>query len=344
MFMTVFHEFGHFISAKIFRIKVLEFAVGMGPAIFKKQGKETLYSLRLLPIGGYCKMEGEEEFSDDERSFSKAKVWKRFIVVVSGAAMNLLLGFIAIIVSVCCFYNLIPTTTVARFDTLKIEEKEVEPVSNGEGGLMVGDEIIAVDGERVSVTSDIDYILGLSQETAVSVTVKRDGEVIVLDSVPFHQLEYNGTKGLISDFTVYGVKKDFFSVFDFSFKETVGAVRMVFRTLKSLVTGKVPVTNISSIIGIGGAISESVSKADSFRTVIRMLLYYLYIISINLGVMNLLPFPALDGGHVVFLAYEAIFRKPVPQKLYTILNVVGFALLFALLIAVMIKDIIQLII
>ena len=152
--MTVFHEFGHFISAKIFKIKVLEFAVGMGPAIFKKQGKETLYSLRVLPIGGYCKMEGEEEFSDDERSFSKAKVWKRFIVVVSGAAMNLLLGFIAIIVSVCCFYNLIPTTTVARFDTLKIEEKEVEPVSNGEGGLMVGDEIIAVDGERVSVTSD----------------------------------------------------------------------------------------------------------------------------------------------------------------------------------------------
>ncbi len=350
MFLTVIHEFGHFVAAKAFKIKVTEFSIGMGPLLFKKQGKETLYSLRLLPIGGFCKMEGEEEYSDSPRSFSAAKVWKRFIVVVSGAAMNLLLGFIAIVITVSCLYNLVPTTVVAKFNTLNIPgyEDEVPPVSNAEGGLMQYDKIIAINGEAVTFRSDISYILGLCQEETVDITVIRDvnpdpeiteHEEIVLKDVKFHQVEQNGTKGLISDFTVYGIEKTFGNVLDYSVKEMFGSVKMVYRTLSGLITGKIPVSNMSSIVGVGGAINENVSNAESVSDVIFMLLSYLYLISINLGVMNLLPFPALDGGHVVFLIYEAIFRRPVPEKLYTVLNAAGFILLFAFMIFIVLKDV-----
>ncbi|MBR2327976.1 MAG: site-2 protease family protein [Clostridia bacterium] len=350
MFLTVIHEFGHFIAAKAFKIKVTEFAIGMGPLIFKKQGKETLYSLRLFPIGGFCKMEGEEEYSESPRSFSAAKVWKRFIVVVSGAAMNLLLGFIAVVVTVSCFYNLVPTTMVAKFNTLNIPgyEQEVPPVSNAEGGLMQYDRIIKINGEAVTIRSDINYILGLCQDETVDITVLRDMnpdedvtelKEIVLEDVKFHQIEQNGSKGLIADFSVYGVEKTVGNVLDYSFKETVGSVKMVYRTLAGLITGKIPVSNMSSIVGVGGAINDSVSQAESVSDVVFMLLSYLYLISINLGVMNLLPFPALDGGHVVFLIYEAIFKKPVPEKLYTILNAAGFILLFAFMIFIVLKDV-----
>lgn len=350
MLLTVIHEFGHFIAAKAFKIKVTEFSIGMGPLLLKKQGKETLYSLRLLPIGGFCKMEGEEEYSESPRSFSGAKVWKRFIVVVSGAAMNLLLGFIAIVITVSCFYNLVPTNTVAKFNTLNIPgyEQEVPPVSNAEGGLMQYDKIIAINGEKITVRSDINYILGLCQEETVDVTVLRDVDPdpdvkefreIVLENVRFHQVEQNGTKGLIPDFQVYGVEKTFGNVLDYSVKETFGAVKMVYRTLSGLITGKIPVSNMSSIVGVGGAINENVSQAESASDVVFMLLSYLYLISINLGVMNLLPFPALDGGHVVFLIYEAIFRRPVPEKLYTVLNAAGFILLFAFMLFIVLKDV-----
>ena len=338
MLLTVIHEFGHFIAAKAFKIKVTEFSIGMGPLLLKKQGKETLYSLRLLPIGGFCKMEGEEEYSESPRSFSGAKVWKRFIVVVSGAAMNLLLGFIAIVITVSCFSKLVPTTVVADFYTLKIPgyEQEAPPVSNAEGGLKIRDKIIAINGEKITIRSDINYILGLCQEETVDITVIRDvnpdpeiteHEEIVLKDVKFHQVEQNGTKGLIPDFQVYGVKKTF------------GSVKMVYRTLSGLITGKIPVSNMSSIVGVGGAINENVSQAESASDVVFMLLSYLYLISINLGVMNLLPFPALDGGHVVFLIYEAIFRRPVPEKLYTVLNAAGFILLFAFMIFIVLKDV-----
>ena len=318
--------------------------MGMGPAIFKHQGKETLYSLRLLPIGGYCKMEGEEEYSDEPRSFSKAKVWKRLIVVVSGAFMNFLLGFIAVVLSVCIFYNLIPTNQVARFVPLNINGEEVGPFSNSENGLKEKDIILKINGSDITVASDITYILGLCQDETVSVTVKRGDEIITLDSVSFYQVEENGMKGLIRDFSVYGVEKNFFNVLDFSGKETVGAVKTVYRTLNQLITGKVPITGVSGIVGVGGAIEETVSNSESFAELAERLLYFLYLISINLAVMNLLPFPALDGGHVVFLIYEAIFKKPVPEKLYTILNGIGFAVLILFVIFITFKDIFTLVI
>ena len=322
------HEFGHFITAKLFGIRVNEFSIGMGPALFKREKGETLYSLRLLPIGGYCAMEGEDEESEEAGSFTKAPVGNRILVTVAGAVMNLLLGFV-VLVCVVCSQQLISTRTVAEF---------YEGSSTQQSGLQVGDTIVAVNGRRCFIANDIIYEFARTQQGQADLTVLRDGKRVQLDNVVFDTYEENGVNQLVIDFKVLGEKKTVGSVLKEAGNWTLSLGRMVVLSLTDLITGRIAVNNLSGPVGIVSAISEASSLGLS------SLLMLLALITINLGIFNLLPIPALDGGRLVFLIIEAIRRKPISQKYEIAINAAGFILLIGLMIFATFNDITKLIV
>lgn len=319
------HEFGHFIVAKACGIRVNEFALGMGPRILKKQGKETLYSLRLFPVGGFCAMEGEDEESDDTGSFTSKPAWKRFLVVIAGAAMNLILGFIITLIIVS-FSEALPSCTVGGFSENSLSEQS---------GLQIDDTIIAINGSKVSVYTDIStrFSLEYNKDTA-DITVLRNGQEVVLEGVRFPTEEVaDGMSCMMVDFLVYREAKTFGNIMKQSFRRTLSFITMMYDTLRDLITGSLSVKYISGPVGVSSTISEAASYG--FMTV----LYLVALLSINLAVMNLLPLPALDGGRAVLIVFEMIFRKKVPVKVEAIINFAGLAILLALMVLITVKDI-----
>ncbi len=322
------HEAGHFFTAIWAKIKVHEFSIGMGPALFKRDGKLCRFSIRALPIGGFVQMEGEDGDSDDENAFTKKPKWKRFLVLVMGAAMNILMGFLLI----CCINATIsayPTTVVAKFN---------EDAVSSAGGLQEGDQIVAIDGYRIFSYMDISYALSKdSKAEDFDLTVKRDGEKVELENVQFPKMETDNLGSFHdTDFKVYGQKRDIFSVFKYSFGYTVSVSRSIYSFIGSIFTMEADYSQVSGPVGTASAIGESASNGLS------SLLMVVAFISINLGIMNLLPFPALDGGRILLLLIEAIRRKPLNPKVEVALNGVGLVLLMGLMIAVTFKDIINL--
>ncbi len=329
------HEFGHFITAKMCGIKVNEFALGMGPKIFSFGKKDTTYSLRLFPIGGYVKMEGEDDESQDERAFCNKKVWQRILVVSAGAIMNLILGFIILVIMVCCFSNLISSTTIAEFSENAITQQS---------GLQVDDKIIAINGKRVNISNDIVFELQRAIATKdgkyllADIKVMRQGEKIELNDVKFsfNKITDEATKTsynqLIIDFKVKGLKKTFFSVIKQAFFEGVVVAKSIWVSLEDLITN-FQINKISGVVGVGEVIGEAASAGIDY------LLNIVTFITINLGIFNLLPIPALDGGRLVFLIFEAIFRKPVPAKYEGMVHAIGFFALIGLMLLITFKDI-----
>ena len=322
------HEFGHFFVAKLCGIKVNEFSIGMGPLLFKWGKGETQYSLRALPIGGYCAMEGEDEESDNDRAFNKKPVWKRFLVVAAGATMNIILAFVIILVSTCMQKTLV-STVVAEFD---------ENATSAQSGLMVDDKIVEVNGRHIFVYSDITYEMLNDEDGILSMKVIRDGKKITLDSVKFNLTpDENGKNQITNDFKVYGYKKTFPRIISQSFNETISTGRLIYLSLFDMIHGKYGLNDMSGAVGVVSVITQVASYG------IATLLYFIALISINIGIFNLLPFPALDGGTLVLLIIEAIRGKPIPQKYETAIKLVGFALLIALMVVVNINDVIKLI-
>ncbi len=322
------HEAGHFFTAVWAKIKVHEFSIGMGPALFKREGKLCRFCIRALPIGGYVQMEGEDGDSDDENSFTKKPRWKRFLVLVMGAAMNILMGFLLI----CCINATIsayPTTVVAKFN-----EDAVSAVS----GLQEGDQIVAIDGYRIFSYMDISYALTKNSKAEdFDLTVRRDGKKLQLQNVQFPKIEDERIGSFFdTDFKVYGEKRNVFSVFKYSFGYTVSVSRSIYSFVGSIFTLEADYNQVSGPVGTASAIGESASNGLS------SLLLVIAFISINLGIMNLLPFPALDGGRILLLLIEAIRRKPLNPKIETALNGVGLILLMGLMLVVTFKDIINL--
>ena len=323
------HEFGHFITAKKCGIKVNEFSIGMGPLLLSKTVGETQYSLRLLPIGGYCAMEGEDEESDDEKSFSNAPVWKRILVVIAGATMNLLLGFL-ILGILTATGGSIASRTVAKF---------YDGASTEASGLRVDDKIIMVNGSRVFIAEDIFYEMLYVEDGKADIVVIRDGEKITLEDVTF-KTEYdeeNDINLIVLDFAVYGVKKTFGSVLKSSFLQAISTTRLIVKSVIQIITGTVPVNSLSGPVGIVSVIGDA--AGNGLRSLLNILSY----ISIDLGIMNLLPVPALDGGKLLLLLIEAITKKKLDQKWETIINIAGFALLILLLVFATYNDIARLI-
>ncbi len=326
--IIVIHEFGHFIFAKLNGVRVNEFSIGFGPKFFSKQGKETLYSVRAVPFGGYCAMEGEDEESSDPKAFGNKKAWRRFIIVIAGAMFNLILGFIlAVIMTIP--QERFATTTVAQFDE--------NAVSNSYN-LRVDDEIIKANGRRIYCFSDLSYMLSSARDGKIDFTVIRDGKETDVNGVQFNLEKFDDGNSYIDlDFKVYGEKKTFFSTLKYAAKTTVSYGRIVYMSLFDMITGKYKLNQLSGPVGITAAVSDAAK--DSLWNVV----YLGSIISINLGVMNLLPLPALDGGRLIFILIEMIRRKPVPAKYEGIVHTAGFALLFALIIFITFNDILNLI-
>ena len=346
------HEFGHFTVAKLCGIQVNEFSIGMGPALWKKIYKGTQYSLRALPVGGYVALEGEEspesqqaEAARDEREaenenpvppeqrtgipLNEASVWQRVLVMVAGAFMNFVLGFVVLVILVAAQEGAITSKTIYSIENDAL---------CGQTGLQAGDEIVAVNGRRCFVANDILYELVRTEAYRAGFTVKRDGQKVELPDVQFDTWQdEDGQTHMTLGFTVYGIKKTPLNVLKEAWNSTLYYGRIVFTSLEDLVRGRESINNLSGPVGIVTAIGQAASYGW------QDLLELLALITINLGVFNLLPFPALDGGKVVFLIIEGVTGHAVPEKLQGTLTIAAFALLFGLMLFATYNDIIRLV-
>lgn len=426
------HEFGHFITAKKSGIKVNEFSLGMGPKIFSFGKGETKYSLRIFPIGGFCAMEGEDEESPEPRAFNNAKVWKRMIVVIAGAVMNIILGFVLMLV------------VVVQQDAYSSTEVQSFPATSFSSctGLQSGDVIKEINGYGISTSMDFNYpistaelktvdgstleiykedcgnnlynmavslvqdknnklsdeqvskvnellskstneiVKAKSKEDAYSVyenyykkindacgikdykvekiveketrkrytadiLVERNGEEKLLKNVQFftYTTKDNSDPQVSIDFYVKPIEKTFGSVISQTFKQTISTCKMIYASLGGLLTGKFGLKDMSGPIGIASAVTTvaSESLSSGFMSAVNSIIYVMMIITVNLGLFNMLPFPALDGGRFVFLIIEAIRGKSVPRKVEAIVNGIGMGLLILLMILITANDIFKLI-
>lgn len=334
--LVFFHELGHFIFAKLFKVKVDEFSMGMGPALFKFKKGETQYALRLLPIGGFVSMEGEDDESEDERAFCNKPAWQRFIIVAAGGIVNILMGLILVVVML---------STTEYVGTPVINYFTENSVSS-QYGLEERDKIIKIDGKRVFSDLDLSFLMARSDDGVYDFVVERDGEKKELKGVKFDTMtkEVEGKEKLIViyDFAIIGELPGFASVAKNSVLETLSLSRMVWVSLFDIITGRYGLSEISGPIGTVSFIAETVqanqSKPDLYDDYLLLAL-----IAVNIGVFNLLPVPALDGGRLLFIFIEMVVRKPIPRKYEGWIHTVGFALLMLLMVVVCFSDIMKLI-
>ncbi len=347
-FCLVFvHELGHFVAARLFGVGVKEFSIGMGPKLFSIQSKksQTVYSLRLLPFGAYVAMYGEDEgassaevgetpqeFSQDA-SFATKKTWQKMIICAAGAFMNLVLGFLVMLTLVltqpqnASGQTLYGTTVVAAFDS-------ADSIT-AQSGLQVGDEILEVNGRNVHVAQDLYYRILMEGTDPMELTVLRNGVKEKL-TVQFPKLSEDAQFSTI-DFKVLGEEKSFSVVLKQTYYQSVGNITLVLDSIKGLFTGRYGVESMSGPVGITGEIGKAAS--DGWRTLASLIV----LVTMNLGVCNLLPIPALDGGRLLFLLVELIRRKPIDPKYEGYVHLAGFAILMLLILFVTYQDIVRLV-
>lgn len=323
--IIIVHEGGHFAAARLMKIKVNEFSIGMGPKIFSFTKGETKYSLRWILFGGYCAMEGEDEASSEVGSFSSKSVPARMLVVVAGALMNLLLGFL-IIVCIISNQNLVGTTTVAKFDDNAV---------SASSGLMVGDTIKSIDGMRVFTATDVETGLTRSADDTLSITVERNGKIQTLE-VKFQMEEYEGHKYVGMDFWLLGKEKTVGSVLKNSAATFVSYTRMVFLSVHDLLVGRYGLSDLSGPVGAVSVVSNAA------KTSLNSLLRISAILTINIGLFNLFPIPALDGWRFFLLLGEGVFRKKLPAKWEYAINAAGLAVLLGVMVLVTFSDVTKL--
>lgn len=342
--LVAIHEFGHFITAKLSGVRVNEFSIGMGPAIFKKKKGETLYSLRILPFGGYCAMEGEDGESEDPRAFGACPVLKRILIVLAGSFMNLLMGFIVL------FFVFLPDSkwSIPVVDNIITEDNGVVSEEKLEENMLhPGDEILSVNNYSVYLAQDIG--IGFSRDDGDGVheiLVLRDGKEKIISgmTVPSDEgtdeseketSDVNEQNKQSYKIALKEEKSSFFGKLKYTAQNGFNLVRLVFVGVGDLLSGSVSKDEISGPVGIGKVMAET-AEAD-----MSMLWYLFAFISINLGIMNLLPLPALDGGRFIFLLIELITGKKVPPKYEAIVHAVGLILLLGLMAFVTFNDIIN---
>lgn len=367
--LVTIHEFGHFIVAKAVGVKVNEFAIGMGPKLCSWGKRETKYSLRLLPIGGFCAMEGEDEGAptpsalggnadredgvdasvDDSRSFGKKRVWQRISIVVAGAAMNLLLGFVLLLIYNGFLQQPLENGKV-YFATTTIS-KLAEDSPAYQSGLHPGDTIVEVNGRRILMYTDLIMEMQNDKDGVLQMVVRRtvDGkeQKVTLDAVAF-AIEKDAATGqqyLRRDFYVDGVERTFLNTITYSAKQEVSVATIVWRTLVDLIQGDYGVNDLSGPVGTVDVIADVVGDTVANKNPLiawQNLIFIMILITVNLGVFNLLPLPALDGGRLLFLIWEGITHKPVPPKHEALIHFVGIVLLLLLMAFVTYSDVTKL--
>ena len=335
------HEFGHFIAAKANGVKVNEFAIGMGPALFKKKKGETLYALRIFPIGGYCAMEGEDTESADGKAFCQKAVWRRMVIVVAGVCMNLILGLILIMVQTC-MSDAIATTTISKFEDKAVSQQT---------GLKVDDKIIAINGMRIFTSTDMSYKFSTDDDGVYDMVVVRNGKRVSLKDVKLAtSVNEEGQVSIHYDFWVEPQKVTAGSVVAQAFKQTATDARLIYIYLADIIRGKYSLKDMSGPVGIVDSIGDVIdSERDektgkiNWKSLMDSILYFSSFISINVGVFNILPLPALDGGRFIFLLLEAIRRKPVPPEKEGMVHTIGMAALLLLMVVITVSDITKLV-
>ena len=331
-FLIFIHEFGHFIFARIFKVKINEFSLGMGPRLVWYDSKKTgiRYSLAMFPLGGFVAMEGESDESDDPNSFDKKPAWQRLIISLAGPLTNIFIGFVAMVILTICID--VGGTTVNRF-----YDRNEGVVSSESAGLMSGDTILSVNGRGVKYLDDLSYEIMRSGNEPCDILVLRGGKETEIKNVVFPTARENGQVFGVRDFSVNKVEKNPWFFIDYSVRRTFLLVKMCVESLFDLVTGRFTVEAVSGPVGISEAIGEAA------RTDVLNLIYLAGFISVNLGIMNLLPIPALDGGRSLVLLAEIITKKRIPPKIENTINAVALMLLLGLSVLVMFKDIFKII-
>ncbi|MCQ2471151.1 MAG: site-2 protease family protein [Clostridia bacterium] len=336
-FIIMVHEAGHFSFAKLFGVKVNEFSLGMGPKLLSRKKGETTYSWRLLPIGGYVSMEGEDEASSDERAFNKKPCWQKIIIVAAGAIVNIIIGLIIICAILAVNHeDLSGTTFINYFLPEQSATQQAENVEKQEpltefDGLKTGDKIKKIDGKNVFYYEDIYYLSSrdFDEDGKFTATVERGGKKVTVENI---------STDVINRMIIVGVKTTPLTIIKDTFKESVCICRMVYLSLFDMITGKYSVKDISGPIGVVDVVSqtaEASSEAHDYTGLFKILA----LITINIGIMNLLPLPALDGGRLFFLFIELIRRKPLNPKYEAMVHGIGLALLLALMAVISFKDI-----
>lgn len=337
-FLIFIHEFGHFITAKLSGVQVNEFSMFMGPAIWKKQKGETLYSIRCIPIGGYCAMEGEDGDSDNPRAFGKAAWWKRLLILVAGAGMNFLAGLLIVAIVYAPSQGYVAPEITHFEDYATVDDY----------GLQVGDRFVEIDGSKVLLMNDVDMLLTLNPGDYHDIVVERAGKRIELDDFHLERHEVtleDGTTSSLCGFS-YGVAKEFtfVSKLQYIWYTAVDWIRTVFWSLEMLLTGQAGLKDMSGPVGIVQQMGQMANDSPSVGAAILNLLYFGGFLAVNLAVMNLLPIPALDGGRVVALllttAIEAVTHKKLNPKYEGYIHAAGMILLLGLMAVIMLKDII----
>ena len=343
-FLIFIHELGHFIAAKLCGVRVNEFSINMGPKLFGWKRGETQYSFRLLPIGGYCAMEGEDEATGDPRAFTAAKWWKRLIILCAGSFMNLLTGFVIVAILFGFFYGM-QTTEIVAFDPGSALEEQ---------GVLVGDEIYSIGGKRTYTQADFQLLEGRYDPADTELVVVRDGEKVTFEHFKMEKREFeneDGTKELR-----YGIRigslleANFVNVNRFAAQQCMDFARTVWYGLQDMVRGKVAMKDFGGPAKITQIMVESGKEVEQSAGVGEAILNILYIgalIAVNLAVMNMLPIPALDGGRVLFLLintiYTAITKKKINPKYEGYIHGGAMVLLLALMAFIFVKDIVEMI-
>ena len=328
--LILIHEGGHFFFARRFGVPVKEFSIGMGPKLISRKSKkyDTVYSIRLLPIGGFVSMVGEDEESSDENALSNKPVWQRMIITVAGSAMNVLVGLLAMFILLLSASQDLVSTTVAEFR---------EGATSAQSGLQVDDTILRVNGERVHTGQELVYCIMQKGYEPLDLLVERDGEEILLEDVIFPTTVEDGVVFGDYDFLPYGyAEKTLPRLLSHTFWRSVMTVEMVWDSLVDFATGRYTVDQVSGPIGTTQQIGEA-AEAGSFN-----LIYIVSVISINLGIVNLLPLPALDGGRMLFLLIELIRRKPLRAETEAYIHFAGIVVLLGFMLFISFKDVMKL--
>lgn len=342
------HELGHFIVARLCKVTVNEFSLGMGPAVWKHQGKKTLYSLRIFPIGGFCAMEGEdaagagsvelpgggdavrpegeEEENEDPNAFNKKPVLARMAISAAGPFMNVLLGFL-IILSTFAGAKYYTSTQVADFK---------ENATSSQTGLQAGDWIVRMNGAHIFSDRDIVFEALRDDDGIIDMVVVRGDETVELPGVTFTVSGEGEERSLYLDFRVTALQPSFLGAFEQAGRQTISLARNAVASVGDLITGRIGFSELSGPVGVGQVVGQAAKIGWS------SILSLAAFISISIGIFNLLPFPALDGGRILFLLIEGVRRKPINPKWEGYINAAGLILLFLLMIVVTFKDILNL--
>ncbi len=326
--MIFLHELGHYLAARACKVKVLEFAVGMGPKLFSYTSKKTdiKYSVRLLPIGGFTAMQGEEGEDDDPHALVNRPRWQKLIVLFAGSFMNILSGVIAMFVYLS-LTGTVGSQVVADFHTDSVSDQ----------WLKAGDEIVAINEKTMIDYWDIINTITLDGTEKMDIEVIREGERILLEDVQFSTSEEEGVKVGVLDFRFRGVKPSFSVLCKQTITQSLSTIKSIYKTLVGLITGRLGLGGVSGPVGTVSVISKAAASGFS------MILYLFSFISLNLGVMNLLPLPALDGGRILFTLVECVIRKPLNPKLEGYVHLAGMAVLLLFMAFITVLDVMKLV-